>query len=457
MPLTLLTNRDAVVKAMREFDRRGRDAFLKRHGYGRAKYWFVSHEDRLYDSKAIAGVAAGIQSKANPLLASDFSGGEATVVRRLRGMKFDVIDIREGGIPPARRGQRATEPGSWTLVTDPQKSQRAFDRFRRALTRGAASRGARRWWHERLRLRVELGENGRAQLATDERSAGWTVELNEPGLAGDANRLTAAARAPDGRLWLLLQGRLKLKGRREGIIDAIAFAASTGLKPVPVQVASGPNDRVWFTVCRLDGTDEDILVETTRFVAFCRLAREQFGPAPLRPAALAFTQSVLAGPEVMGFLKVRARPPVDEHLIWKAHAEVWDGLAEALRRRRVDLIKLQPAPGFEIDGLVEHPRRPVLIEIKAASSASDIYEGVGQLLLYRRMLGLPKACRLVLLLPQAPSRALEDALDDLGITVSLYARRGTGPGSLTYDDLLLQQCGAPARTKARPTALRRAG
>ena len=89
----------------------------------------------------------------------------------------------------------------------------------------------------------------------------------------------------------------------------------------------------------------------------------------------------------------------------------------------------------------------MLIEIKTGSTASDIYEGVGQLKLYHRMLGLSDRCRLVLLLPEAPSSALRDALNDIGITVSLYTRRESGAVRVEYDDLLLRHCGVPAQTR----------
>lgn len=111
---------------------------------------------------------------------------------------------------------------------------------------------------------------------------------------------------------------------------------------------------------------------------------------------LALAKAPIAGPEVMGFLTAKARPPQDECLIWKAHAEVWSSLERALGAEGVKLEKLRPAPGFEIDGLVTRPNSSILIEIKASNSASDVYEGLGQLLLYRSMLKLPKACRLVL-------------------------------------------------------------
>jgi 5-methylcytosine-specific restriction protein A len=69
---------------MDEFDELGRDPFLAKYGYGHAKRYFVRRNGKLYDSKAIAGVAVGFQyPDRGPMLNSEFSGGEGSVVRRL--------------------------------------------------------------------------------------------------------------------------------------------------------------------------------------------------------------------------------------------------------------------------------------------------------------------------------------------------------------------------------------
>ena len=79
-----LTSREAVLKAIAEFDRLGRDEFLSRHNFGRARAYFLRYDGRLYDSKAIAGVAHGYQWRdRGPLQAHEFSGGEETVRRQL--------------------------------------------------------------------------------------------------------------------------------------------------------------------------------------------------------------------------------------------------------------------------------------------------------------------------------------------------------------------------------------
>ena len=94
MALSDLTDRQAVVSAMSEFDRLGRDEFLKQYGFGRAKEYMLSFEGRQYDSKAIVAAAHGIQHpQLGPLKAAEFSGGDQTVRPLLDRLGFTVTTI----------------------------------------------------------------------------------------------------------------------------------------------------------------------------------------------------------------------------------------------------------------------------------------------------------------------------------------------------------------------------
>src|SRR5690349_1774033 len=95
MSLTDLTSRTAVLRAIAEYDALGRDAFLAKYGFGRARSYFLVHDGRLYDSKAIVGAAHGYEHPVvGPLRASDFSGGEATVQAKLEQLGF-AVQIRD--------------------------------------------------------------------------------------------------------------------------------------------------------------------------------------------------------------------------------------------------------------------------------------------------------------------------------------------------------------------------
>jgi hypothetical protein len=90
--LSDLTDRAAVLQAIAEHDELGRETFLSRYGYGAARSYFLVHDGKRYDSKAIAGVAVGKQFPASGAMAhSDFSGGEATVEAKLKSLGFRVV------------------------------------------------------------------------------------------------------------------------------------------------------------------------------------------------------------------------------------------------------------------------------------------------------------------------------------------------------------------------------
>lgn len=91
MSLNLLTDPAAVEAAMDEYEALGGEAFRAKYGFGKAKNWFVVRSGKLYDSKAIAGVAVGKQHPdRGPLTSNDFTGGEHTVKRVLEDLGFTV-------------------------------------------------------------------------------------------------------------------------------------------------------------------------------------------------------------------------------------------------------------------------------------------------------------------------------------------------------------------------------
>ncbi len=91
MALADLTEPTAVLKAIKESDALGRQTFLEKYGFSPSREYFLRHEGKLYDSKAIVGAAHGFQHPdRGPLRATDFSGGEQTVQRKLEQLGFDV-------------------------------------------------------------------------------------------------------------------------------------------------------------------------------------------------------------------------------------------------------------------------------------------------------------------------------------------------------------------------------
>jgi len=85
-----VTNPDAVVWAIREFDALGRAAFLRKYGFSEARGCFVEYQGNRYDLKAIAAAAHGFQW-GEPLESSEFRGGESTVAAWLERLGFSVL------------------------------------------------------------------------------------------------------------------------------------------------------------------------------------------------------------------------------------------------------------------------------------------------------------------------------------------------------------------------------
>ncbi|PQO21870.1 HNH endonuclease [Rhodobacteraceae bacterium WD3A24] len=106
-------DRAAVLRAITEFDQLGRDAFLHQYGFGRSLLYFLRHDGKLYDSKAIIGVAHGYSgSNRSALAATQFAGGEATVAQTLRGLGFQV-QVSAG--PPARASLGNVSPDGYAF------------------------------------------------------------------------------------------------------------------------------------------------------------------------------------------------------------------------------------------------------------------------------------------------------------------------------------------------------
>lgn len=93
MALADLTDSNAVLDAIREADRLGHGVFLRQYGYRPSRQYFLVYDGRRYDSKAIAGVAHGLQHRSlGALRPGDFSGGDQTVRMRLEHLGF-VVEV----------------------------------------------------------------------------------------------------------------------------------------------------------------------------------------------------------------------------------------------------------------------------------------------------------------------------------------------------------------------------
>ncbi|MEW1722577.1 HNH endonuclease [Streptomyces sp. NPDC093109] len=82
-------SRDGVLKAIAEYDELGRDRFLSEYGYKPATGYLLLHEDRTYDSKAIAGVAHRFD-QGRVLKPDELSGGRSHAARWLAQLGFVI-------------------------------------------------------------------------------------------------------------------------------------------------------------------------------------------------------------------------------------------------------------------------------------------------------------------------------------------------------------------------------
>lgn len=114
-----MLGRWAIEGAMDEFVRIGRDAFLEKYRFGPARDFFVMHAPtgQACDSKAIVGAAYGLQFPSEgPLRPQDFSGGQATVVKLLRGLGFDLTDV--DSLPTSNKDRAWTRHENELIVAD---------------------------------------------------------------------------------------------------------------------------------------------------------------------------------------------------------------------------------------------------------------------------------------------------------------------------------------------------
>jgi 5-methylcytosine-specific restriction protein A len=95
-----LSSREAVLIAVAECDKLGREAFLAKYGYKKSRKYPLIYEGNEYDSKAIAGVAYGIQFNTS-MTPYEHSGGVNFCVPVLQKMGFEVKDAVQATMPTA--------------------------------------------------------------------------------------------------------------------------------------------------------------------------------------------------------------------------------------------------------------------------------------------------------------------------------------------------------------------
>lgn len=339
---------------------------------------------------------------------------------------------------------------SFRLVTEMSESEGGFRDWLAALTSQGEQRSRSRWWipSERLMLSLEPPFSPQGALpkiialAHDGTGERWTVQINLPTTPGTVNGLSGIAFDTSNRRWLLRQGFLR-PNRDSDEVKGEDFRLGSGLTPVQVDVPSG--NREWYRVALLDAEIPGICRDTSRFVARCAEARLRFGfqKEHLNSADTAVIQQLFSSPETGGTYIIPPKPATEAVTVDKVQGEVWEGINAELAKVGRTLEKPRHAIGYEVDGVIAGPSGSVLIEIKSDVSAASIYTGVGQLMVYRKLLPSLANHSAILLLPGRPSQPLTEAVQQLGIAIEVYERHTAEAGDLKLSQRFRELCGLP--------------
>lgn len=279
-------------------------------------------------------------------------------------------------------------------------------------------------------------KGGDFKLGLDPAGENWTVELNEPE-QGTENPLSGLARDSMGRRYLLRQGLLH-KNAQSLRIESGEFKERTGLKPADVTIAGKQAKRSWFIVTPLDLPAAEICHNTGAFVDWCGLARDPDAAAAAKHDNERLTQ-LFGNPEQGGW--ITGHPTINLNQRRRIQGEVWQKLQALLVSNGRRLDKPKHARGYEVDGEIETPTERLLIEIKTDSTAADVYTGIGQLVVYPKLLPRLSSHRRVLLLPGSPTAALVEAIRECGIELHSYGLKLDGKEvHVCFSTQFLQLC-----------------
>jgi hypothetical protein len=329
------------------------------------------------------------------------------------------------------------------------ETRRYFDRWRKALLDTAVREDT--LWRlpgERMifanqddRGSARLG--ARTTLGVDPVGHHWAVQINEADTPGDANVTSAIALDTGGRPYLLRQGRLNAPRKDGQPVSFETFRRLTGATPVLVPNGDTRIRRDWYVVTALDIPADEIRDNTARFVDLCIIARSE-GRGVGDPADLQLLKTLFSADEIGGTYTIPARPASDPRQVRRLQGEVWQHMAALLRENGASVEKPRHADGYEVDAEVVNAGRRLLIEIKSGASAAEVYGGLGQLQLYRKLLPRLESHEPVLLLPQLPAPALAKAVRDCGVTLVTYDLRIRGQrAEVTFSESFRLACGLP--------------
>lgn len=325
------------------------------------------------------------------------------------------------------------------ILTNQREAERAFRRWVKAMMAGSTPND-RGWVVDGTGVTFSNyghGEQGKIEdqvmMGIYTSSTSGIVKIVRPAAAGaDKHKLTIVGRDERGHVVLLREGWLKKN--RISVTIREDFSELTGLSPVPVMVAGQRSKRDWYIVADLDRAPDEIVSQTVIFTNACSLARAKAGGEEVFESQTGDEYHL--GLDEKGCIKkVSIKGGTKE-------VEALQGyVSEALKAIIGPSMTKPTRNGYAVDAMIA--AADVLIEIKTGTSPHDVYEAVGQLMLYPSLISLPNGLARVLLIPEEPSLRpfLAAALAKASIEVHFYSvgRIGKAP-KVEFTQAFLDRC-----------------
>ncbi|TIP06455.1 MAG: hypothetical protein E5X72_01690 [Mesorhizobium sp.] len=322
------------------------------------------------------------------------------------------------------------------LLTDQEESDRLYRDWANAMVAGGAEKH-KGWVIDGTGVVFATNRQGQRGpienqlvLGLDPNLKTWVVKIVRPNVAQqDRGKLTAIGLNEHGQPLLLRQGWLQENPISRTVRED--FEDLSGLAPVAVMAGGKISTREWYVVA--DISDPNSIPDATAaFVNACSMARSMAGggtPAVAEPEAYRF------GLDEKGRTKkVTITGGTKE--VEDLQGYVWGRLKQLVGKSMTKPTN----SGYTVDAMFAAAK--ALIEIKTGVSAHDIYEAVGQLVLYPSLIKLPDDLEPILLIPDRPALRpqMAAALNARKIKVYFYSigRVGEKP-SVTFPEKFIKR------------------
>lgn len=276
-------------------------------------------------------------------------------------------------------------------------------------------------------------EDDKVLFGDDPTFHGFVVTIVRPDVQRkDRAKLTMLAENETGNRFLLREGWLKANSISRAV--RADFSKYSGLEPVAVTLKDGSvSRRDWYLVAALGKEQAPIRDQTVDFILACAQARIIAGRAGADDNGM---NAPRFGKDERGRI-YRTTAYSGERDVIALQGYVWEALKKILGKRLTKNTKT----GYCADGVIGDIS--VLLEIKTGTSARDVYEGAGQLILYPSVLDLPHCTKPILLTPDLPiiSAALRSALQSRNIEHFTYSLGVLGREPVVkFSEAFLERC-----------------